>query len=135
MHYLSNPACALILCFMARQCLAAVLHTRYNARDLYARAHSLGDNYQFDPRDGWYTVNVTNAKHNYRRQVEDTPSVETRESRKHPSSKKAQSKPKSPPKSKSKKKTANGSRLTSVSAAINKALTAIGKTIGVTITW
>ncbi|KAF9498449.1 hypothetical protein BDN71DRAFT_1443276 [Pleurotus eryngii] len=134
MHYLLNPAYAFILCFMARHCLAAVLHNRYNAKELYTKAHSLGANYQFSPRDGWHTVNVTNSIHTYRRQVEDTPSVETREA-KHASSKKSQSNPKSVSKPKQKPKEASGGRFPSVSAAINKALTAMGKVSEVVITW
>lgn len=31
----------------------------------YTRAHSLGDNYVFDPRDGWETVNTTNLAYKY----------------------------------------------------------------------
>lgn len=37
----------------------------------YSRAHSLGEGYQFDPRDGWEPMNVTNMEYKYRR---DTPS-------------------------------------------------------------
>lgn len=33
----------------------------------YTTAHSLGDNYKFDPRDGWQTVNVTNLQYKYPR--------------------------------------------------------------------
>jgi hypothetical protein len=33
----------------------------------YSRAHSLADNYQFDPRDGWEQVNVTNLQYKYAR--------------------------------------------------------------------
>ncbi|KII95240.1 hypothetical protein PLICRDRAFT_169910 [Plicaturopsis crispa FD-325 SS-3] len=32
-------------------------------RNKYARAHSLGDNYKFDARDGWEHVNVTNMQY------------------------------------------------------------------------
>ncbi|TRM68037.1 Non-catalytic module family EXPN protein [Schizophyllum amplum] len=39
----------------------AVLESRYT------RPHSLGDDYVFDPRDGWETVNVTNLQYKYRR--------------------------------------------------------------------
>ncbi|KAF8165444.1 hypothetical protein B0H34DRAFT_239648 [Crassisporium funariophilum] len=34
----------------------------------YTKAHSLGDSYGFDPRDGWQSVNVTNLQYKYRRQ-------------------------------------------------------------------
>ncbi|KAF6762714.1 Non-catalytic module family EXPN protein [Ephemerocybe angulata] len=33
----------------------------------YHKAHSLGDDYQFDPRDGWQVANVTNLQYKYRR--------------------------------------------------------------------
>jgi hypothetical protein len=33
----------------------------------YTRAHSLGNSYQFDPRDGWQHVNVTNLQYKYAR--------------------------------------------------------------------
>lgn len=47
----------------------AVLESRYT------RPHSLGDNYVFDPRDGWETVNVTDMQYKYRRDLpmEDSP--------------------------------------------------------------
>ncbi|KAK7695478.1 hypothetical protein QCA50_000114 [Cerrena zonata] len=38
-------------------------HDSLEAR--YTRAHSLGDNYQFDPRDGWQTVNASNLQYKY----------------------------------------------------------------------
>jgi hypothetical protein len=31
----------------------------------YARAHSLGNGYTFDPRDGWQTVNVSNLSYKH----------------------------------------------------------------------
>lgn len=36
----------------------------------YHKAHSLGDNYEFDPRDGWQVANVTNLQYKYRRDHE-----------------------------------------------------------------
>lgn len=33
----------------------------------YTKAHSLGNNYSFDPRDGWQSINVTNLQYKYRR--------------------------------------------------------------------
>lgn len=49
--------------------LAATNPVTSNAisRSKYTRAHSLGDNYNFDARDGWKTVNVTNLEYKYRR--------------------------------------------------------------------
>ena len=36
----------------------------------FTRAHSLGNNYSFDPRDGWQSINATNLSYKYRRQEE-----------------------------------------------------------------
>ncbi|KAF9482497.1 hypothetical protein BDN70DRAFT_875068 [Pholiota conissans] len=36
----------------------------------YATAHSLGDGYNFDPRDGWQSVNITNLDYKYKRHSE-----------------------------------------------------------------
>jgi hypothetical protein len=33
----------------------------------YSTAHSLGDDYIFDPRDGWQSANVTNLQYKYGR--------------------------------------------------------------------
>ncbi|PIL37244.1 hypothetical protein GSI_00937 [Ganoderma sinense ZZ0214-1] len=35
----------------------------------YTTPHSLGDNYVFDPRDGWQTVNTTNLLYKYQRRT------------------------------------------------------------------
>ena len=37
----------------------------------FTKAHSLGDNYSFDPRDGWHSINATNLQYKYRRQEEE----------------------------------------------------------------
>ncbi|KAI0091917.1 hypothetical protein BDY19DRAFT_927405 [Irpex rosettiformis] len=51
---------------------AADLRTYYDSLEArYTRAHSLGDGYRFDSRDGWETVNVTDLAYKYRRR-EDT---------------------------------------------------------------
>ena len=44
-------------------------HESLEAR--YSRAHSLGDNYQFDPRDGWQTVNASDLQYKYDNTQED----------------------------------------------------------------
>ena len=36
----------------------------------YTKAHSLDNNYSFDPRDGWQSINVTNLQYKYRKQEE-----------------------------------------------------------------
>lgn len=45
--------------------------TRAVSESRYTKAHSLGRNYLFDPRDGWETVNVTNLAYKYRRDAVD----------------------------------------------------------------
>lgn len=35
----------------------------------YTTAHSLGDGYVFDPRDGWQSANVTNLQYKYGRSL------------------------------------------------------------------
>jgi hypothetical protein len=51
----------------------------------YSKAHSLGDNYVFDPRDGWMSINATNSRHkisrNLRPDAINTPSSSTVERR------------------------------------------------------
>ncbi|KAF7790900.1 hypothetical protein EIP86_001858 [Pleurotus ostreatoroseus] len=37
----------------------------------YAHAHSLGDSYQFDPRDGWEAVNITDLQYKYAREDDE----------------------------------------------------------------
>jgi hypothetical protein len=53
--------------------LGAVTGKPAPARDVgiqkYARPHSLGDNYTFDPQDGWQTVNITNLQYKYQRSL------------------------------------------------------------------
>ena len=39
--------------------------TRMALERRYTTPHSLGDNYVFDPRDGWMTVNTTNLAYKY----------------------------------------------------------------------
>ncbi|KAG5644078.1 hypothetical protein DXG03_009168 [Asterophora parasitica] len=43
----------------------------------YSRAHSLGDAYQFDPRDGWQSINVSDLSYKYRRDEEASSSTDT----------------------------------------------------------
>ena len=98
----------------------------------YSTAHSLGDGYIFDLRDGWQRVNVTNLQYKYRRQSEldfddsqadDYSGIESR-------SKKPQNAPK-----KAERKPGLGSAITGVVNGILKGLKGIGKPEPVTITW
>ncbi|KAF8351549.1 hypothetical protein F5887DRAFT_938074 [Amanita rubescens] len=47
--------------------VAADLSSKSRAlhKSRYTQTHSLGDSYSFDPRDGWQSINVTNAAKNY----------------------------------------------------------------------
>lgn len=38
----------------------------------YDRAHSLGNNYHFDPRDGWQVANISDLEYKYRRELGST---------------------------------------------------------------
>ncbi|KAF4619270.1 hypothetical protein D9613_005135 [Agrocybe pediades] len=40
------------------------------SKSKYTTAHSLGDDYRFDPRDGWQSINVTDLGYKYRRQLQ-----------------------------------------------------------------
>jgi hypothetical protein len=55
----------------------------------YTKAHSLDNNYSFEPRDGWQSINVTNLQYKYRREEPDlddlrgnSPSLENRSKKK-----------------------------------------------------
>lgn len=58
----------------------------------YTKAHSLDNNYSFDPREGWQSINVTNLQYKYRREEPDldltgdlrgnSPSLENRSKKK-----------------------------------------------------
>lgn len=45
-------------------------HSSLEAR--YSRAHSLGDDYHFDPRDGWQVVNASNLDYKYSRNGDES---------------------------------------------------------------
>lgn len=86
---------------------------------LYHRAHSLADNYQFDPRDGWEVVNITNLDYKYRRDLAQGQNIRSK-----------------------KLHSVKGSRKNGVAGALTKfidkalkGLTGIGKPQPVTITW
>lgn len=49
----------------------------------YSTPHSLGDNYQFDPRDGWQTVNVSNLAYKYARSIPEESNELDSESEEH----------------------------------------------------
>lgn len=136
---------------------ASDLRAMYNSLEArYAHAHSLGDNYQFDTREGWQSVNVSNLQYKYSRDYEDLDDVEEdeelntlekRASKKKSSSKtktssnSSKSKSKSSPmsSSKSKSKTSStASKVAKVTSSFQKVVNTIkgiGKPEPVTITW
>jgi len=92
----------------------------------YSKAHSLGDSYTFDPRDGWQHVNATNLQYKYRRDsfesgnpnYDDTLDFEKRTK---------ESKPKTA--------ASTSSGLGGILQDIFKGLCGLGKPEPVTITW
>lgn len=125
----------------------------YNSLEAhYARAHSLGDNYQFDPRDGWQTVNATNLQYKYSGDHGDpddereddweddakgSDALEKRASKKSKSKPKLtnNSKSKSKPKSKSVNPKSAASKVTSSIKKIVDSMKGTGNSEPVTITW
>lgn len=129
----------------------------------YARAHSLGNGYQFDPRDGWQSVNVTNLQYKYSRdygdpdddgesELEDSAAhSDALEKRADKKSTKSKSKSKSKAKTKSTGNTKSKSKSKAKSQSINPksaaakvtssfkklidSMKGIGKAEPVTITW
>lgn len=123
-------ATALVLC--PTNTAAADLRSYHNSLEArYARSHSLGDNYQFEARDGWHAVNISNLQYKYRREdtfdledteddVEDDPDeLQKRDGKKAKASAKSKAKSKSKSKAKvqSKAKSSNKSKSKSNSKA------------------
>ncbi|EMD40649.1 expansin-like protein [Gelatoporia subvermispora B] len=69
---------ALMTCTVAADISA--YHTAL--RRAYTTAHSLSDNYQFDPRDGWQSVNVTNMQYARTTTGDSSPLLSKRSSKK-----------------------------------------------------
>lgn len=141
---------ATTLLLMPSVARASDLRAMYSSLETrYAHAHTLGDNYQFDPRDGWQSVNVTNLQYKYTRGY-DAPggvdeaqdALEKRTSKKKSSSKaKTTSNASSKSKSKSKSKSNAGSATSKVSKVTSSfqkivdSIKGVGKAEPVTITW
>jgi hypothetical protein len=95
------------------------------SRSKYTRAHSLGDHYSFDPRDGWQTVNATDLQYKYRPHAQFANDSLKRElQERDEEDKKA-----------SKSKLSLGGALGGVIADVWKGLKGIGKPQTATITW
>jgi hypothetical protein len=116
----------------------------------YTTAHSLGDNYQFNPRDGWQSVNASNLQYKYSRDYsnpddDDGSNVlaardsKTQSKSKSKSSSKSKSKSKPKPKSSTKAKSSSASsKVSKVTSSVKKivdSLKGVGETEPVTITW
>ncbi|KDR83851.1 hypothetical protein GALMADRAFT_236271 [Galerina marginata CBS 339.88] len=94
------------------------------AESKYSTAHSLGDNYDFDPRDGWQSVNATNLEYKYRRQLgRDISDNDMEGVSNHRRS------------SQSKGKPGIGGTISGVLGSVIQGLKGIGKSEPVTITW
>ncbi|EAU84698.1 hypothetical protein CC1G_00217 [Coprinopsis cinerea okayama7 len=89
------------------------------AKHKYDKAHSLGDGYQFDPRDGWEVVNATNLDYKYSNDIAQPQNIVGRKLHANKSSK---------------PKGVAGSLTEFLQKAL-KGLTGIGKPQPVTITW
>jgi hypothetical protein len=152
-----------VLTLVPSRATAADLRSYHNSLEArYSRAHSLGDTYQFDPRDGWQSVNISNLAYKYRRQDpiilgeeagNEAGELAKRSSKKSKSKSHSKSKthsgskPKATPQSKSKSKNkAKSSKSTeSTTQSVSKSVSSLGKIIDsikgvgnsepVTITW
>ena len=58
-----------VLSLLPFSILAATSSVRTVSQSKYSLAHSLGDNYVFDPRDGWKSMNATNLQYKYPRDI------------------------------------------------------------------
>jgi len=91
----------------------------------YAKAHSLGENYQFDPRDGWQNINVTDLAYKYRRDnITDVRRTHSATKREHKSTNKP-----------IKATFGLSETISGIISGVFKGLKAIGKPQTVLITW
>ncbi|TFK55784.1 hypothetical protein OE88DRAFT_659236 [Heliocybe sulcata] len=132
---------------------ASVLEPRSLAYTRYTTAHSLGENYIFDTREGWQTINVTDLQYKYARSespphgngtLVDSSGLEKRASKKKSSKTKSKAATKqkaSSAKSKfkslvtSKANLLGGASVTHALDSVWNSLKGIGKAEPVTITW
>ena len=91
----------------------------------YVKAHSLGENYQFDPRDGWQNINVTDLAYKYRHdKVTEVGGTHSAMKREHTSTKKP-----------IKATFGLSETISGIISGVFKGLKAIGKPQTVLITW
>lgn len=129
---------------------AADLRTWHNTLEArYTRAHSLGDDYEFHPGDGWQTVNASSLHSQYPRDWSEDPedhyngvssNPHTLESRANKKSHKAKSKKSTSAKKPAAKEKVQAKKLTGTSGVMSvgkvvDSLKAIGKPEPVVITW
>ncbi|KAF8812345.1 hypothetical protein BYT27DRAFT_7273979 [Phlegmacium glaucopus] len=102
----------------------------------YTKAHSLGNNYSFDPRDGWQSINATNLQYKYRRQEPDLDlTVDLRGDSSDLESRTKKNNVHQAPHKAPHKTGGLGQVITGVVADIWKGLKGFGKPEPVTITW
>ncbi len=104
----------------------------------YTAAHSLGDAYTFDARDGWTTVNATDLGYKYRHDHETHAVLETR----HEKDDDRNTSHKEKNKSKHKNKNKNKSKIISAASSVGdlvkgvwNGLKGVGESENVKITW
>lgn len=112
----------------------------------YSTSHSLGESYQFHPRDGWEAVNITNLQYKYSRSLADDlgdldgptiPRAHTKRTSKKVSKESTKKTPKAALKAAKTISTANSAGiglLGSVKAVVDS-MKAMGESEPVTITW
>jgi hypothetical protein len=61
--YISRAILLSVFLFLPFSVLASTSSVLAVARSRYSKAHSLGEHYTFDPRDGWRSVNATNLSY------------------------------------------------------------------------
>ncbi|KAF9058071.1 RlpA-like double-psi beta-barrel-protein domain-containing protein-containing protein [Panaeolus papilionaceus] len=100
-------------------------------RERYTTAHSLGEDYLFDARDGWEGVNVTNLAYKYRRHFSADDVINSNASPLAPRAKK----PSTKESAKSSRPSAAAGGLVGFISQLFKGLKGLGKPEPVTITW
>lgn len=116
----------LLISLSASPVLAGYGTVHATSKTKYTRAHTLGDNYQFDAKDGWNHVNITNLAYKYAQSAGDLGkrhSIHTT------------SKLSTPPGDTLSSATSVGDILKNVVNGVFKGLKALGNPQPVTITW
>jgi len=69
-------SCTIMLTFLS-SCLSVIAGDQHSIAQVvqeikYSRFHSLGEQYNFDPKDGWQQVNISSMQYKYRRDSQST---------------------------------------------------------------